>query len=1328
MEDYTGKTNEDLLELLEDLNEQQEMFEDDLDDPDYKNMYDKNAEEIIKIKEALNEAESSTIDSEPMEEEVSMPVEAEDSMSMEEIEVYMPEEDEDKLSTDLDQNTLDEIEDDEREFAEETGSNKSEQIERMNEQLNEMLGPKPTESKREVEENLESIKFSDIKIDKSLFFAKGGKTKIGIYEEGGKLKVVNISRVTGGMSPVFRVKFNDGFEMRSSTQDEFIDSEYYKVMDKAIMNYINPQKPIGSTSEQDLYNYEKGGELNKGDVVMQTGKFAESGDYYVVEKDKGNTDGETDNHYQLSEVRKKEQGWFEENDLEKLYAKGGSVRRTNISPLLRYTNFEDGWIFNLVKLNPLRNQDGLKYKGNYKYGISRQGPGKNQEVWQYATLEEANKKYDELIELGKTYSKIKTKGNISKNYAKGGTIDKNLTYKGEVVGFKDDDTGRAFLLGDIDIPKNSTPKSIIELAKSKFKRTWYVEVSKDGEYLYEIADDSYKGEYPMVTAYAKGGEVTYTDTDNYANRRMGNGGIKIWENYKNINNQKAVGSFSHTYNKRNVGDYYLFLLDDYDRNFYSHIALKPNEMLFRNETERGRISKSLPLIKINIKNGRVYFLSEENDYNSDIDDKNPKFSKASADVNYLSLDDRIKKYNQGLITYDELSESVDKTYAKGGTITGAGKSGLDKIKKTSKDNPSQMYKVTDDNYSNIGNFYLKNGKFAKKTVSNADYDFAKNKVSLRPKSDVIYKATEIEGKGGYFEKGGEVDLFEDYEKQPKELAEIVQRYGDDDLNYETVKEFLGKVNAIGYTFDYGLDAEPYDLRPIGDYAEGGTIIKKGNRVRVVNTKFNGQEGLVASNDLENGNYQVQMEDGKVKGFPFENLMLLSRDTYAEGGEINRSKGSSGRYHILSELKGQQPSLYASTNDKKSISKLVEKAEKDLKVLTNKKHNIFVTDSVEDREIYNFEKGGETASPITNYKKNIMGTLSFDLKVKGMRKPQDFIVYPITEKTDKIRIQSDKKFGEIHLPTGNGVLSKSGNTSWHLASDMMNRNINKFELSESEMKELKDKIKATTGKSVGSSFVKSDNSGAELLAEGGKLDMGEVDIYEGVDGDCTVVMHGDVFEMNQHTMPNMSIDMYSGSRSEYPADISHWGKKIDFKDAPIVIKDKVEARTEEFKKGGKLKEANRKWSHRMWFTNSSPDDEYYYENNVIDYLVENPSTFKLTVNRRKLNDYNTLMSVYKDMEIEPGSTYLNPKDIKEYAIKNNRYEWLKIEGDRGSEVRERVIKKYVDRIKEYSDYSEGFDAKELLEQIQILESMAFEEKDEVVKDELRKEANKMRTQL
>jgi len=73
------------------------------------------------------------------------------------------------------------------------------------------------------------------------------------------------------------------------------------------------------------------------------------------------------------------------------------------------------------------------------------------------------------------------------------------------------------------------------------------------------------------------------------------------------------------------------------------------------------------------------------------------------------------------------------------------------------------------------------------------------------------------------------------------------------------------------------------------YADGGTIIQKGNRVRIVNTQYDGKEGLVVSNDLENGNYQVQV-DGEVKGFPFENLMLLNRNTYANGGMFDDNDG------------------------------------------------------------------------------------------------------------------------------------------------------------------------------------------------------------------------------------------------------------------------------------------------------------------------------------------------------------------------------------------------------------------------------------------------------
>ena len=86
-----------------------------------------------------------------------------------------------------------------------------------------------------------------------------------------------------------------------------------------------------------------------------------------------------------------------------------------------------------------------------------------------------------------------------------------------------------------------------------------------------------------------------------------------------------------------------------------------------------------------------------------------------------------------------------------------------------------------------------------------------------------------------------------------------------------------------------------------EFAKGGTIIKKGNRVRVVNTQFDGEEGLVVSNDLHNGDYQVQMQDGKIKGFPFENLMLLSREKYAKGAEIEFAKGG---YVIFADIKGE----------------------------------------------------------------------------------------------------------------------------------------------------------------------------------------------------------------------------------------------------------------------------------------------------------------------------------------------------------------------------------------------------------------------------------------
>ena len=47
----------------------------------------------------------------------------------------------------------------------------------------------------------------------------------------------------------------------------------------------------------------------------------------------------------------------------------------------------------------------------------------------------------------------------------------------------------------------------------------------------------------------------------------------------------------------------------------------------------------------------------------------------------------------------------------------------------------------------------------------------------------------------------------------------------------------------------------------------------------------------------------------------------------------------------------------------------------------------------------------------------MGTISFDAKFKGMRNPQDFIVYPLESAAASIKIQSDTRMGRINLETG-----------------------------------------------------------------------------------------------------------------------------------------------------------------------------------------------------------------------------------------------------------------------------------------------------------------------
>ena len=65
-----------------------------------------------------------------------------------------------------------------------------------------------------------------------------------------------------------------------------------------------------------------------------------------------------------------------------------------------------------------------------------------------------------------------------------------------------------------------------------------------------------------------------------------------------------------------------------------------------------------------------------------------------------------------------------------------------------------------------------------------------------------------------------MDLFEQYEQQPEPLKiicdkwEMVEIQAGEGLNYNQCADFKKEVEAIGYTFESGLDAEPINLHEI----------------------------------------------------------------------------------------------------------------------------------------------------------------------------------------------------------------------------------------------------------------------------------------------------------------------------------------------------------------------------------------------------------------------------------------------------------------------------------------------------------------------------------
>lgn len=112
-------------------------------------------------------------------------------------------------------------------------------------------------------------------------------------------------------------------------------------------------------------------------------------------------------------------------------------------------------------------------------------------------------------------------------------------------------------------------------------------------------------------------------------------------------------------------------------------------------------------------------------------------------------------------------------------------------------------------------------------------------------------------KGGGIEKG--IDLFEDYDNIPNNVQSILDKYSSafEDGEYKGLENALKELNKIGYTFDYDLEGQAYDLRKTSQkgkssYAKGGGVGDT-NWVVEFHSKKNNQTKVVRVNAKNNSN-------------------------------------------------------------------------------------------------------------------------------------------------------------------------------------------------------------------------------------------------------------------------------------------------------------------------------------------------------------------------------------------------------------------------------------------------------------------------------------------
>jgi len=118
------------------------------------------------------------------------------------------------------------------------------------------------------------------------------------------------------------------------------------------------------------------------------------------------------------------------------------------------------------------------------------------------------------------------------------------------------------------------------------------------------------------------------------------------------------------------------------------------------------------------------------------------------------------------------------------------------------------------------NKYIRHGFLLKENVQNDDEPTGDAEYTSDTEFDIWDQGDESDPIGGPLGEDdsewqeGDEDMFNDWENIPPDVMAILDKYSEEDQSYQILQSLQDELEAIGYTFDWGLDAEPYGLRPM----------------------------------------------------------------------------------------------------------------------------------------------------------------------------------------------------------------------------------------------------------------------------------------------------------------------------------------------------------------------------------------------------------------------------------------------------------------------------------------------------------------------------------